>query len=396
MNNAEQQIQTALQDVDGALRYVVNGENEHPNRIDIINAKGASPVPTGLMGQAQQPSLSFGQTFSTAPGFGQPSGPSAFGRPSAPSLGQASAPSFGQPSVLGQSAILGRPTTNVGQTSSVLGISSAPAPVFGQASGPSPFGVPQQTPSPFGLQPGSSAVTQSTATSNQPGNPFGQASAPAQGNVFGRPLAPNFANPFGQPSASTTTNTMAPSGPFAQPTSQPSQGIFRQPPAATAIPNNQSSKTRISYANRAVPSFGFSLEALMTPQNPSDIANIPTAQAPQSFNPTTSNSLAPRRPSAQFPGGSSTTDPSARITNWKGKAVSYIDDEPCYKENNGGWRRIWFPQGPPVFTKTPGLPDEAYSTSTKDEYMFAQAHGSFQNGVMPELPPKKEWCQWDF
>lgn len=31
---AEQQMQTALKDVDGAINYIVRAENEHPNRIE--------------------------------------------------------------------------------------------------------------------------------------------------------------------------------------------------------------------------------------------------------------------------------------------------------------------------------------------------------------------------
>ncbi|KAA6411233.1 MAG: hypothetical protein FRX48_04513 [Lasallia pustulata] len=50
VNNAEQQIQAALNDVDGGIKYIINGENEHPNRLDICKAKGEN------LGQSLAPS----------------------------------------------------------------------------------------------------------------------------------------------------------------------------------------------------------------------------------------------------------------------------------------------------------------------------------------------------
>ncbi len=76
--------------------------------------------------------------------------------------------------------------------------------------------------------------------------------------------------------------------------------------------------------------------------------------------------------------------------------MSYQDGEPCYRGNDGNWVRIWFPHGAPVFTKTPELPENAYNAAMKDEYAFAKQHGSFQGGIMPEMPPRREWCSWDF
>ncbi len=89
-------------------------------------------------------------------------------------------------------------------------------------------------------------------------------------------------------------------------------------------------------------------------------------------------------------------DSEKTITSWKGKPVSYQDGKPCYRGDGGHWVRIWFPHGAPVFTKTPELPEEAYNAATKHDYASAKQHGSFEGGVMPEMPPRREWCSWDF
>lgn len=46
---AEQQMKTILGDLDGAVRYVINGEFDHPNRFDIIEGKPALEVETGQL-----------------------------------------------------------------------------------------------------------------------------------------------------------------------------------------------------------------------------------------------------------------------------------------------------------------------------------------------------------
>lgn len=76
--------------------------------------------------------------------------------------------------------------------------------------------------------------------------------------------------------------------------------------------------------------------------------------------------------------------------------VRYFDDEPCYKGNDGSWQRVWFPDGPPVFAKTVDLPDEAYDEATKANYRHLKEAGTFKDGIMPALPPKREWCSWNF
>lgn len=371
VNSAEQQIQIALNDVDGAIKYIMNGEKEHPNRIDIALSKGALPPQSHVPGQTQQPAAVLSQPSAPAPSFGQPPGP-------APSFGQSSAPtpSFGQTSAFGQPAMLGRPTTSFGQSSSAFGKSAIPAPGFGQPSAPSRFGVPQQNPSPFGAPSEPSADLRSSSTANQPSNPFGQPPVPVQTRTFGQFSGPDPANPFSQNVRPGPTPS-----PFGRPTASS--------PAAT-----QNSKIRISYSNRPVPSFGFSLEAQIAALKHARNANILTAQP---ISGPTSNESAARPPGGQAANGKSTPwESKEKIQTWKGKSVRYFDDEPCYNDS-GNWHRIWFPHGPPVFTaKTPELPEEIYSTATRDSYDFVKQHGIFKDGIMPEMAPRRDWCNWEF
>lgn len=89
-------------------------------------------------------------------------------------------------------------------------------------------------------------------------------------------------------------------------------------------------------------------------------------------------------------------DSQGKLVTWNGKAVSYINDEPCFKGKNNNWEKIWFPDGPPVFNKAVELPDEDYDQATKESYKFLGTQGVFKDGIIPSLPPRREWCSWDF
>ncbi|KAK2747905.1 hypothetical protein FQN57_001496 [Myotisia sp. PD_48] len=192
----ETQMQTILNDIDGAIKYIIDGENQHPNIHDIINSK---TVPT------------------TSP-FSQPSTApmsSPFGAPSV--LGQQQQQQqqgpFGQPSTFGQPSSLLNP---FGQQASQPAVSSNP---FGQAV-PSPFaqaGAPFGQPSPFG---------QLAQPANLSPAPFGSTTGiqTGFGSTNNIPTAPAPA-PFGQPS------------PFAkpQPTPQATQAVTATPSIGPAI-----------------------------------------------------------------------------------------------------------------------------------------------------------------
>ena len=254
VNNAEQQIQTALNDVDGAVKYMVNGENEHPNRLDVCKAKGTTVTQPQTSAPNQQTTSTFGQPSSSAPAFGQPSAPSAFSRPSVPSFGQSSAPTstFGQPSAptfgqpsqpsaFGQPSTLGRPTTGFGQPSSTFGKPAILAPTFDQPSAPSPLeALQQQQPNALEKPSGPGFLQQPSAAVK---NPFGQPLAPAQIFTFGQPSAPsqqsafgrlstlNLSPAFGQSAISGvitgfSQTSIAPANPFGQPIAPLTTGAF--------------------------------------------------------------------------------------------------------------------------------------------------------------------------
>ena len=404
VNNAEQQIQTALNDVDGAVNYIVNGENEHPNRLDMCRAKGATPTQPQTSAPNQQITSTFGQLSSLAPTFGQPSTTSAFDRPSVPSFGQPSvptstfgqpsAPTFGQPSqpsAFGQPSSLGRQTTSFGQPSSTFGRPSIPAPTFGQPSAPSSLGAPQQQNNAFGKPSGPGLLQQPAAAAKNPfGQPlaptpaptFGQPSAPSQQSAFGRPSTLNPSPAFGQSATSgaisgfSQTST-APPNPFGQPTAPSTTGSFGQP--LTAAPNPFGQRT--STANQPFP--------FVQTSGTSNTLQPPTLPVPNRAN--------VRSTSGQGTNGIQVQkDSQGKITTWEGFSVRYFDDEPCYKSNDGSWQRIWFPDGPPVFTKSVELPVEAYDEATKANYRHLKETGTFQDGIMPALPPRREWCSWNF
>ncbi|KAK4995682.1 hypothetical protein LTR28_000441, partial [Elasticomyces elasticus] len=193
-----QQINQVLQDLDGAVRYILNGQKLHPNRLDIIEeSKRARPLPPPgnpfnlaptHAGPSNKPS-----PFATAAQPLQqqqqsPFGPSPFGTVQ-PSMGPGHVPmqqnSFGQPSVSTTQDVFGQPppTTSHG--------------VFGQPSGSTQsggFGQPSGS-----IQQGGFGQP---SGSTQPGG-FGQPSGSTQPGGFGQPSGSTQLGGFGQPSGST-------------------------------------------------------------------------------------------------------------------------------------------------------------------------------------------------
>lgn len=81
---------------------------------------------------------------------------------------------------------------------------------------------------------------------------------------------------------------------------------------------------------------------------------------------------------------------------FKGKRVSYKDGEAGTISQSGSWEKIWFPEGPPAYYKDTEMEDSAYNDATKKAYMYMRETGNFEGGAMPLVPPKREWCLWDF
>lgn len=369
VNDAEQQMQTVLRDVDGAINYIIEGAKTHPNRLDICKGQGGSgsgqqsafgtPSPLGVT----QPitSSTFGQPAALGKltsSFGQPASsfgqPSALGRPQPATFGQPSIPASQPASAFGQSSgTFGRPSTSFGHPSGVFGQPSlGPATTASPFGQPSTFGATSSAPSTLGQPTGFGAAQQPTSSFGQPSNPFGQASAvpPSQTTPFSQPSQPPQLSSFGQPSQPVQSTG------FGQP-SQPAQS------------------TGFGQSSQPTQAGGFGL-----PAKPP----APTTNGAFGTPPPTTNGHSVQR------------DAQNKLTAWHGKPVFYIDGDPCYKRPDGTWERIWFPDGPPKENEDTQLPDEAYDERTKEAYLYMREHGAFKDGNMPDKPPKREWCSWDF
>jgi len=247
-----QQIQTVLNDVDGAIKYIVDGENEHPNRVDMVKQNSQPNSSSGTTNGSAfgQPSAATGGAFGKPSAFGQPSQPGAtgafghpsqmgggaFGRPS--QLGAGSA--FGQPSQPGSTSAFGRPSQP--GTGSAFGqpSQSGATSAFGQPSQPgatSAFGQPSQpgTTGAFG-QPSQPGTTSAFGQPSQPGttSAFGQPSQPGAGSAFGQPSQPGATSAFGQPSQSGTTGAFGQYSAFGQPSQAGATSAFGQPSQPSA------------------------------------------------------------------------------------------------------------------------------------------------------------------
>ena len=290
--NAEQQIRAALNDLDGAIKYIVDGRNEHPNRIDICRE-------TTKLGYVKENALLHAQSHPSSSQQLQTMQSSAFGQPSA--LGRADNP-FAR-----------GPTTHA---------------VFGKPSQP---GIGQD--SPFGL----------------PKNPFASTRDTLQ-SKFGNPAFP----------ASTLTSSSAPNSMEFSPTELNGFGHRSNNP--------------------------FAQTGSMAPSQPFSLSNGPSAgfaSAPVTKEATTISSSHGQK------------DALGQLTSWRGKRISYIEGKPCFKRSDGNWEKVWFPEAPKLDVNEE-IPNTMYTEALEEKYRYMQQHGSFAGGLIPEMPPKKEWCHWNF
>jgi nucleoporin NUP42 len=441
-------MQNSASNIDGAIRFVIDAGQKHPNRIDICNqnslpggtrgefavgkrpissvqsgnnafgapAQQAQPNPFGGGGAASTP---FGQPsalgqranpFGT-PAFGQPSQPtSAFGKPSQPTtaFGQPSQPTsaFGQPSQMGGggASAFGQPSA-LGQRANPFGTPAFGQPAqpsggnaFGQPSAlgqkPNPFATQASNPNPFGQGPGVNATPASNPFGQNPQgdntqpNPFGQPSRPT-------PQPPN-PNPFGQP-AGQPAGQAAPN-PFGQP-SQPQANApnpFAQNAPLTKGFASSSMDTSVTNHSQAT-----SVNSFQQTQNSGGLSSAATTnlgmQNPLSAGTTSGSGPYPPESSKQHPPAESYSSrgPGGRLTMWKGKPVTYKGDLPGIRNFDGSWNRIWCPDGPPGYYKDTEMPKEDYDQKAMVQWEpFLQA-GQFKEGVMPDLPPQREFCLWD-
>ncbi|KAF2849287.1 hypothetical protein T440DRAFT_133385 [Plenodomus tracheiphilus IPT5] len=193
----EQQLKAISDDIPGAIKYIEDGANVHPNRIDLATGTASSTSSAnafgGISGAAANP---FGKPSAPANPFatGSTAQPSAFGQASKPGFGQ---PAFGQPSNPAQSSSAFGQPSNPGQNASPFGQPPNPA------KNASPFGAPSalgQKPSPFG-QPSALGGAGAFGKPAFGASGFGQPSMPGVGSAFGQASSIGQASAFGQPSA---------------------------------------------------------------------------------------------------------------------------------------------------------------------------------------------------
>jgi len=92
----------------------------------------------------------------------------------------------------------------------------------------------------------------------------------------------------------------------------------------------------------------------------------------------------------------SSCDGNGRLTMFKGKQVVYHKGVEGVRTRDGGWEKIWFPNGAPPYYKDTEVDDALYDEATKAKYTQMRETGTFQNGEIPLVPPKREFCLWDF
>lgn len=386
---SEQQIQNAANNVDGAIKFIIDSKENHPNRVDICNSStgvdggfrenpinqgtaGASLIPPNTLGTnppgtANQPMATSALGFPTpaASAFGQTPvlghKPNVFGTPSQPfgSSTQSSTGVFGQASNLGQ-----RP--------------NAFAPSNQQTNQPNPFSTYASNGTGFNQQP-----------QNTTNNVFGQTIQP---NPFGAPSSQGLTTQtglFGQASGSTTTlpssknpfgTPQSPSpNPFAQGNTQPAAfNPFKtqsNPPVSNPFAQNDS----IQAANIT----GSSADKT-NPINTQPILNGGHQSGPVTWQ--------RHKALAEY----ASVDASGRLTMFNGKKVTYRNGEPGTQNPDGSWQRIWNPKGPLTVNAQTEMDESFYNESVEDAYKHLRRNGTFPGAIMPMIPPKKEWCRFDF
>jgi len=408
------------------------------------SAMGQKPSPFGApsFGAPSQPAGAFGQpTQSTAPTFGQPSQPStgAFGQPSAlgqpssafgaPAFGAPSQPAsgaFGQPSGLGQKPNpWGAPATTTSNAlqpsaTSPFGQSSQVAATGFPSSKPNPFGQPSQ-PNAFGQAPQASSFAQNSQPSvfgqasgsspfNQPSHPVASGFPPSQPSIFGQP---SQSNTFGQPAQSTTSQPTlfasgnTPSNPFGSPSVAPnkSSGDVSQPTpvnigfAASSQPNPTSLFGKPSNMNTPLTPFTNPGAGASGSANASSTYPL-VGSTPQVVN---GNTTSKRYPPTEFPNPRPLTayanlTPDGLITMFKGKPVRYRGEarEPWIIENGTWSKKIWCSKGFPAGNTETEADASNYTAEIEAAYSHLRLDGEFQDGVMPMIPPKKEWSSYEF
>ncbi|KAI1499095.1 hypothetical protein F5X99DRAFT_391215 [Biscogniauxia marginata] len=433
---SQQQIETTLGNLDGAVQFLLAAENSHPNRIDICKQSTREGGTAGVFardavqgGYAANPLASNPSAnqnpFSSSP---QPNpfsgGGSSFGQPS--TLGQKPSPfgtapssQFGQPSQMGSiPPAFGQPS-QIGSAPSAFGQPSA----LGQR--PNPFGAPSSGPAgPSGFgQAGQGAFGQPSALGQRP-NPFG-APASSAPNSFGQPTAAAAPSPFAQQATPTSSPFSQPtaSNPFAQVASTPNDQSMdtSAPPPAASNPFGQPSSSGFAAPTNGN-AFGSQASNFATAGSSNPFGQPqPQSQSQPSAQTATAVKSGPYAPQStkQHPPPESYINKAmnGRIMSFRGQPVIYkwkVHDKyqdqappqdptnkavsvpvPGVRNADGSWRKIFFPEGPPGYNKDTEPDASKYDAAVQATYARMAATGRFE-GDMPEVPPMREDCVWNF
>ena len=373
----------------------------------------ASPFPTTAPGQtgpenpfaAPTARTGFGIGASSASGFSQAS----FGQTTQSSspFGQGGVPAstFGQPAASGQTGSFGQPAFGQSSQISTGGFSQRSQinpPPFGStgANGQNPFGQPAKAGNAFG--PTITGSTNPFSLASKPSNPpFGQTqtltssrdASPFSQTAFGAPSTTPFSqpandgrqNPFGV-KATTTSN------PFGVPSIP--MGIS---PTNTSIPGGAQDARKASIPDTNLPSNAAT----------ADLTNNLAALSTGGPHPLTGKPTAPVHITEQLRQMAPTFGNDRKLISFRGQRVQYLEEVPCYeKPDRSGSEKVWFPNGPtttdvmylnqPDAVQDLQAADDAYTDDVKEKYTVLFETGGFGRGGVPLVPPRREWCVYDF
>ena len=222
--DADEQNKKALRQIDGAISYIMDGANEHPNRLDIANLGTAGGRQRGEVGQQLSNPFTYTNPFQSvqsqnATPFGRPVGFATNGPPAIPdvsmntpatpafgnnpfSKGSTSA-AFGQVSQAQPSSGFSRPSQPTSALDA-LGRPVQPTSIFGQPA------QPVSASNPFGTPPRPATASNPFQTS-QPANSISSTSAQATRPSPFSPFATNINVSLGKVIPNGTANTKLPS-----------------------------------------------------------------------------------------------------------------------------------------------------------------------------------------
>lgn len=364
------QVTNVLNDIDGAIQYIEAGRNEHPNRLDLlaeINRGQKHDLFSKANQRARRGVFKDQKTFKESQ---MTNGPFAI-----------SSNGF---SPFNVNPPLSNALPNGGFPNNAQ-MNGFPVPGLAAPNRLQPFGMSAQiqggfdSPAPFGLN---------HAPGPAPGQGFGdstfnqQPGFPGQSQDMGNGI---FGIPSQAPQPPFTQSSQQPSGVFArQPDPRQQEGVFQQPP--------QSQNNGI---------FGVSQPQEAAIQSQGHFLQPDITQPAQSSQPAVPNGVASQPQQQQIDTkieDYTTRDPNTnKLLTFKNAPVLYIKEFPHYRRKDGSWERIWFADGPPPPPKVSELPDQSMyqDPNIQKAYEELRQTGQFQNGIVPDMPPRVEWVGWD-